>query len=150
MGDLVDILRPYRRIGIDTPIFIYHIEQAPRWAFAAGQVLRAIADGELSGITSVLTLMELTTKPLQLGRPEVADAYAILVQDIVNLDVVDIDAQVSRIGAELRAKYRLRTPVALQIAACLTQGASAFLTNDGRLRQVRETRVLILDELLAH
>lgn len=150
MGDFVDVLRSHRRIGIDTPIFIYHIEQAPPWAPAAGRVLRSLADGEFLGVTSALSLMELAPRPLQMGRPEAADAYATLVQRINNLDVVGIDLRTSRIGAELRAKYRIRTPDALQIAACVANGASAFLTDDRRLKQVQEIEVIVLDELMVH
>ena len=43
--------------------------------------------------------------------------------DIETLTIVHLDARVARIGAELRAMYGLRTPDALQIAACLAHGA---------------------------
>ena len=145
MGDVIDALRRVRRVGIDTPVFVYHIEQAPRWAPAAGRVLRALADGEFAGVTSVLTLMELAIRPLRLGRPEIADAYESLVLDIANLAAVGIDQRISRLGAELRAGHGLRTPDALQIAACLGHGAAAFLTNDRRVRRVKELEVLVLD-----
>jgi hypothetical protein len=56
----------------------------------------------------------------------------VLVQDIDNLEVLGIDARVSRIGVELRAEYGLRTPVALQIASCLAYGATAFLVAPAR------------------
>ena len=148
MGDLIDALRRHQRVGIDTPIFIYHIEQTPRWAPTAGQALRAVADGQISGVTSVITLMELSIRPLLLGRPEVADAYGSLVQDIANLAVVGIDQRVGRLGALLRAGHGLRTPDALQIAACLAHGATAFLTNDRRLRRVEEIEIFLLDDFV--
>ncbi|MBK9715381.1 MAG: PIN domain-containing protein [Kouleothrix sp.] len=58
-----------------------------------------------------------------------------------------IDAVVADQAAELRASYGLRTPDALQIAAALAAGCTAFLTNDARLQRVTELRVLVLDEL---
>ena len=99
-------------------------------------------------MTSILTLVELAVKPLRLGRPEVADAYELLVQDIDNLAVVELDARVGRIGAELRATHGLRTPDALHLAACLAHGAEFFLTNDRRLRRVTEIEVLVLDDFV--
>ena len=146
MEHLIDALTRHRIVGLDTPIFVYHIEQTPRRAAPAGHVLRALADGHFAGVTSAITLLELSVKPLRIGRPEVADAYEMLVQDIDNLKVVGIGAPVTRIGAELRAEYGLRTPDAVQIAACLAHGATAFLTNDRRLRRVRRIEVLVLDE----
>lgn len=148
MGDLVEALRRHQRMGIDTPIFTYHIEQAPRWAPTAGRALRALADGHYSGVTSVITLLKLVIRPLRLGRPEVADAYESLVQDINNLAVVAIDQRVSRLGAGHRASHRLRTSDALQIAACLVHGATAFLTNDRRLRRIEEIEILLLDDFV--
>jgi predicted nucleic acid-binding protein len=41
----------------------------------------------------------------------------------------------------------LRTPDALQIAACLAHGAEAFVTNDRRLRRVTEIEVKVLEDL---
>ena len=56
MGSLVNELDRYRLVGLDTPIFVYHVEQTPRRATPAGHVLRSLADGKFAGITSVLTL----------------------------------------------------------------------------------------------
>jgi predicted nucleic acid-binding protein len=90
--------------------------------------------------------LEVTTKPLQLGRPEVADIYEGLLQEISNLTIVNLDPRAARIGAELRAGYGLRTPDSLQIAACIANGADVFITNDRRLRRLKEITVLLLDD----
>lgn len=59
MGNRLEALTRYQHVGVDTPIFIYHIEQTPSRAITAGRVLRAMADGQFAGVTSVLTLPEL-------------------------------------------------------------------------------------------
>lgn len=147
-GEIIDALQSVQRIGFDTPVFVYHIEQTSRWAAAAGSVLGAVEDGTFAGITSVLTLLEVAVKPLQLGRPEIADSYQALLGDISNLTIVNLDLRSARIGAELRATYGLRTPDAFQIAACLAHGADAFVTNDRRLRRVKEIDVVLLDDFM--
>jgi predicted nucleic acid-binding protein len=145
---IVDALRDPLRVGIDTQVFIYHIEQRSPLAGAAASVLRAVADGRFQGVTSAITLLEVTILPLRLGRAEIADAYEALLGAIPNLAIVDVDARVARIGAELRATYGLRTPDALQIAACLVHGAEAFITNDRRLRRVTEIDVKLLEDVV--
>jgi len=50
-------------------------------------------------------------------------------------------------AASLRARYRLRTPDAIQIATALQTRVDAFLTNDRDLRRVEEVPVLLIDEL---
>jgi len=47
----------------------------------------------------------------------------------------------------LRAKYRLQLPDALQLAVALVSRCDVFLTNDARLKQISEVRVLLLDDL---
>jgi predicted nucleic acid-binding protein len=93
-------------------------------------------------------MLEVTTKPLRLGHPEIADEYTKAIQDISNLSIGLVDTNVSRIAAELRADHMLRTPDALQIAACISQGATVFITNDRRLRKVTALDVVILDDVL--
>jgi predicted nucleic acid-binding protein len=146
--EIVDALRPYQRIGFDTPVFVYHIEQASPWAAPASAALEAMTDGRFAGMTSVLTLLEIAIKPLRLGRPEIADAYEALIGDITNLAINTVDVRSARIGAELRSRYGLRTPDSLQIAACIANGAEAFVTNDRRLRRVKEIDIVVLNDFV--
>jgi predicted nucleic acid-binding protein len=59
-----------------------------------------------------------------------------------------VDLEVARRAADLRAGYRLRPPDAIQLAAALFHGATAFVTNDKKLKQVNELKVLTLDDWL--
>lgn len=145
---IVDALRSYQRIGFDTPVFVYHIEQTSLWTAHASAALEAMTNGRFAGMTSVLTLLEIVIKPLRLGRPEIADAYEALIGDITNLAINNVDVRSARIGAELRSKYGLRTPDSLQIAACIANGAEAFVTNDRRLRRVKEIDIVVLDDFV--
>ena len=148
MVDLLSAVRPHTRLGFDTPVFIYHIEAVAPYAEAADHVLQLLRQRSATGVTSVLTLAELLVKPLHLGRRGLAARYEALVRATPNLAVIDIDARIARRAAALRATYRLRTPDALQIASSLEHGATAFVTNDARLRRVDEIAVIILAEHL--
>ena len=148
MAGLEAVLRRHELIGLDTSPFIYHIEAAPRYARPAGLVFDELAAGTFAGVTLVLTLMELVVRPLQLGRPEVADDYEVLVANYPNLSVVEIDRLTARRAAELRAVYRLRPAGALQVAACLEHGATAFLTNDRDLRRITDIQVVLLEDFV--
>jgi predicted nucleic acid-binding protein len=61
--------------------------------------------------------------------------------------MLTVDTSVADRAAELRARYHLRTMDAFQVAAALTVGCQAILTNDAQLSRVTELRVLQLDEL---
>lgn len=149
MADLAATLGRHERVGLDTPVFIYHMEGTARFAEPAGVALDELAGGAFAGVTSVLTLMEIAVKPLQVGRPDVAEEYEVLLANYPNLAVAAIDRPTARRAAELRARHRLRPADALQLAACLEQGATAFLTNDRELRRVSEFQVLVLEDFVA-
>jgi predicted nucleic acid-binding protein len=53
-----------------------------------------------------------------------------------------VDRDQIRSAAQLRARYGVRTPDALQLAAALSTRCTAFLTNDRRLPSVGGLRVV--------
>lgn len=149
MDGIATILRRHECVGLDTSPFIYHIEGASRYATTMGIVFDELVRGTFAGVTSVLTLMELTVKPLQLGFTDVADEYEMVLSTYPNLTIAGFDRATARRAAELRATYRLRPADALQVAACLQSGATAFLTNDKGLRRVtEEIHVMVLDDFV--
>ena len=148
MADLAAALRRHERIGVDTPIFIYHLEGTTHLAGLAGVALDELAGGAFTGVTSVLTLMEIAVKPLQMGRPDVAEEYEVLLANYPNLVIAALDRPTARRAAELRAEYRLRPADALQVAACLEQGATAFLSNDRELRRITDLQVWMLEDFV--
>lgn len=148
MGDIAAALRNHRVVGFDTSIFIYHLELSRRYAEVAAVALTGLASNEFRGVTSVLTLMEIAVRPLQTGRPEVADIYGVSLNTFPNLTIATIDNDTARQAAELRAIYRLGTPDAIHVAACLQHGATAFVTNDKTLRRIEEIELLLLDDFV--
>ncbi len=148
MASISSALRGHRWVGLDTSVFIYHLEGASRFADPAGVALTELAMGAFEGVTSVLTLMEIAVKPLQLDRGDVADEYEILLTTYPHLTVADLDQTTARRAAELRATHRLRPADALQVAACLQHGATALLTNDTGLRRVPDLDVLLLADFV--
>ena len=136
-------------IGLDTPIFIYFLENNERYGPLAQLTLNGIEKGKWQGVTSTITLMEITVRPWQLGREAAAREYEAVLVHFPNLSVVDVDRNVARAAAQLRAKYNVTPPDALQVAASLSFGAKAFLTNDRRLSRLQELiDVLVLDDFL--
>ncbi|WP_339381369.1 PIN domain-containing protein [Brasilonema sp. UFV-L1] len=60
---------------------------------------------------------------------------------------VEINAAIAREAARIRVRYNLQLADALQVAAALTAGCEAFLTNDDALKRVTELRILVVGEL---
>lgn len=97
----------------------------------------------------MITLMEITVRPWQLGLEAVACEYEAVLVHFPNLSVVDVDRTAARAAAHLRAKNNISPPNALQAAASLSFGAKAFLTNDKRLSELQELiDVIVLDDFV--
>lgn len=135
-------------IGLDTSVFIYHLESYEKYRSVTRQIFTSIEHGDCSAITSVLTLLELNVRPFQLKKPEVAHHYEILLVNFPNLKIVDVDREISRKAAQLRAKYNIRTPDAIQMATCILKGSKFYLTNDKDLAKLnKEIEIGFLDDL---
>lgn len=139
---------PHKRVLIDTSVWIYHFEQNPKLAAPAGRVIESLEAGRFRGIASELTLLELTVRPLQLGRQDVADDYEILLGYFPNLELQPISREVLLEAAGLRARHRLRTPDAIQIATGVRYGATLAITNDQGWRDQSLIETIILSDLV--
>jgi predicted nucleic acid-binding protein len=142
-----DALSGVTLLGIDLPAYIYFVEAHLRYGPLVAAIVRAIAAGRLHGITSAVTPAEVLVHPLRTGDQTLLRAYRTLLFDAPTLRTAPIEPGVGAQAAGLRARYRLRTPDALQLAIAVAYGAQAFLTNDHRLMQVQDLRIPLLDEL---
>jgi predicted nucleic acid-binding protein len=80
---------------IDTSVWIYHFEQHPELGAAASKIIESLEEGEYRGVASELTLLELTVRPLQLGRQDVADDYEVLLDYFPNFELEPISREIS-------------------------------------------------------
>jgi predicted nucleic acid-binding protein len=143
------VARRHERVLIDTSVWIHHFEQNSTFGEAAGRVIEELEAGGFRGIASELTLLEIIVKPLQLGRQDAADDYETLLSYFPNLELVSISRAVLLDAAALRARYRLRTPDAIQLATAFSSGATLAITNDGAWAQIPGIETLLLTDLSA-
>ncbi len=110
-------------------------------------MLRRVDAGIVSGVASVVTLTEVLTKPMQIGNQRLERDYRSLLLHSRHVSLVAVDTTIAKRAADLRARWGIRTPDALQIATAVESDCQAFLTNDHRLRRVTDIQVFALDDL---
>ena len=134
-------------IAVDTALFIYLIEEHPRF-LAPVRALFAQADaGVLAIVTSALTLLEVLVVPWRAGDHALAARYDALLTRSRGVRMVDLTRDQWRTAARLRAQYgTLRTPDALQLAAAIGMRCTSFITDDRRMPTPDGVRVLQLPE----
>ena len=148
MKRLRELLKSNPRIGLDTSIFIYHLEDNPRYVPATDVIFTALERGENQGITSYLTLLEILTKPKAAGFLEAARDYEYYLTTFPNLTFFEMGLEVARRASDLRTLNRIKTPDAIQVATALHHGATAFITNDRIFERVKEIKIVLLDRFL--
>ena len=149
MGDFGERLASHAIVGLDTNVFIYHVERHPRYLPLTHELLAGVQEGQRTAVTSTVTVMELTVRPWRVGRPAVAREYEALLVHFPNLILADVTREVARHAAQLRAEYRVRPADALQAATGLVYGATVFVTNDRRLARLESVLDVIVLENFA-
>jgi predicted nucleic acid-binding protein len=134
-------------LGLDTAPIIYFMEANPKYDDRVTEIFQRIDVGVIESVTSVITLLEVLVLPLRSGNTALQLKYTDLLLHSLHVETHAITAAVVQRAADLRARYNLRTPDALQVAVVLEAGCQAFLTNDIALKRITELRVLVLDEL---
>lgn len=147
MRKVDDALSGVTRLGIDTAPIIYFVERNPLFVDTVRAVFDRVDAGAVEGFTSVITLTEVLTVPMRDSDAATEALYRTRLLHSRNLTTLAVIPAIAERAAELRARYQLRTPDALQIATALHAGCEAFLTNDGGLRRVTELAVLIVEDL---
>ena len=132
---------------MDTAVFIYFIEEHPRFLPALDPIFERVDAGRLQAVSSSLTLLEVLVVPYRTGDAALAENYERILTRGRGLRLIEIDRGQLRAAAQLRAAYpSLRVPDALQIGAALAGGCTSFLTNDRALPGVKGLRILQLGD----
>ncbi len=140
-------LEGHQKVGIDTGVLLRHFEGG-RFSEVTSLLLQRIQDGDVSGVVCALTVAEVLAKPLEMGLESLADLYRVFFHEMPNLEVAPVDQENAADAASLSAEYGLGMADSLVLAAVRSAGASAFATNNQKLKAVKSLQVLVLDEYL--
>jgi predicted nucleic acid-binding protein len=135
------------RIGLDTNLFIYFLEDHPRYGTWCVSLFDRIERGHNPAVTSTVTLLELLVQPYRDQKEELAQKIFALISTYPKIEWVPVSMGLADRAAELRARYRLSTPDAIQLATAIGHKATRFYGNDRSLRRVKEIECLLADDL---
>ncbi|BBB91589.1 MAG TPA: PIN domain-containing protein [Methylomusa anaerophila] len=143
---LTEFLAKYKRIALDTNIFISLFAEEPLGEKVV-PIIHAVANkGTHEIIASVLSFSECAVRPYRDGNWAALDQVKLMFQ-MPNLTVCEMDGAVAEEAARIRAVYNLKMPDAIIVATAIIHKADVFLTNDHRLGSVKEIPIIKLDEL---
>jgi predicted nucleic acid-binding protein len=144
---IADALSGVGRIFLDTAPVIYHVEKNPQYIALTDVIFTLIDQAAITAVTSPITLAECLVYPYRQSNIKLQQDFTDLLVHGFSTFFIAIDSAMGIQAAELRARYNLALPDALQFACALSAGCDAFLSNDIALKRVSEISILILDEL---
>lgn len=143
------LLLSYKKLGIDSMCFIYHFEASKVYGELTKTLFLQLQNYKIQAVTSVLTLAEiLAFEKLQRNKVLFEQTKAKF-YTTPNLDVILVDETIAETAAILKPRYSILLPDAIQLATAIISGQKAFISNDRKLKKVKEIKVLILDDFLA-
>jgi len=135
-------------VALDTAPLIYYIEADPKHLPVLAALFEASSAGRFHLVTSSISLLEVLVLPLRKGRSDLADRYREILVGSRQCTLIPVDSLVAERAAMLRAKYRLQTPDAIQVATAWVTQATAFVTADRILTKIHEVPVISLESLI--
>ena len=141
-------LARHRRIGLDSNILIYLLETSGPLADAAARIVDAIDAGTTEAVLSTVGLIEILAGPARAGDAAAFELTADALRDLL-IGVVSLDRATAEDAAWIRGSLGIGLEDAVHLASSRNAGATAFVTNDRRLRSIPRLEVVYLDDLVA-
>ena len=142
-----DVFAGHERIAIDSNVLIYLLEGTGRLADAAAALIDGIAEGRAAGSLATLALAEICSGPAAAGEPDLVKRYADELRSLENVRLVPLTPEVAIDAVSLRGRGALSLADAIHLASAINAGATAFVTNDNRLRSTPQLEVVYLSRL---
>ncbi|MBI4474794.1 MAG: PIN domain-containing protein [Acidobacteria bacterium] len=141
-------LKKNRAIGLDTSVFIYHVEENSKYVGLTDRIFTALERPPTRAVTSAITMLELLVRPYRDGSLEEVDAFYALLSTYPRLEWRAVTLQIADQAASFRAEMNLKAPDAIQAATAVASHATGFISNDPVFRRLKNLDVLILDDLI--
>lgn len=136
----------HRRVAIDANVLIYLLQADERRGPRARALIDAIEQGRLSGVLATVGTLEVLTGPAKAHDQAGFDRTAEEVRSLP-LQLVGLSTSLAEDAAWLRGSDGLRMADAIHVATARAAGATAFVTNDRRIKSRPGLEVLYLDDL---
>lgn len=130
--------------GIDTAVFIYFIQEHPRFLPPILPLFEQADAGQRVLVTSALSLLEVLVVPYRSADMALAERYEALLTRSRGVRMLDVTPGQWRDAAMIRARTRVKTPDALQMAAAVAAGCQTLVTNDRDLPDIPGLRIIQL------
>lgn len=135
----------HHRIGLDSDVLIYLVDAVQPSAARAAAIIDAVEQGLMRASMSALAYGEILVGPARDGDSARFERTATELRDTA-VDIVPVTAAIAEDAAWLRGRGAAHLIDAIHLATARLH-ATAFVTNDRRLRSAPGLEVYVLDDM---
>ena len=140
------LLERHPRLALDSNVLIYLLERDEARAELVACLVDAIGTGQVEGVLGTFGLAEVLVGPARWGD---AASFEMAASTVRNLGFLlqPLDPGTAEDAAWIRGTTGADLPDAMHLASARAAGATAFITNDRRIRAGPGLEVFYLDDL---
>ncbi|MHB1909365.1 MAG: type II toxin-antitoxin system VapC family toxin [Nitrososphaerales archaeon] len=121
-------------VYLDTNVFLNVVYKESKFESSSANLLKRIQEGATIGITSAVTLLEITLDMTRSGIGEDLIMSAVsTIEDIPNLTISSLDMEIAKDAAKYVLKDKLQIHDSYHLATALRNKAHFFVTRDEKL-----------------
>lgn len=139
------LIEEHQRVAVDADALIYLLEDVEPWASRAAALVDAADQGRIHASISSLAYAEILVGPARDGDGARFERTAAEIRDI-GIDILPLTTVIAEDAAWLRGQGSTHLIDAIHLATARTS-ATAFITNDRRVRSQPGLAVYYLDDL---
>lgn len=130
---IIDTVDSKTTLALDTNIFIYAYHKSDNQGDLAREFLARIKQGESQVFISVIVFEEFLVKIYKQKLEKNISEYEDFITAGGLITVTNMDRQIARVAAKIRAEFAIKAPDAIHLASAIESGAKVFITTDRRL-----------------
>ncbi len=139
----------HHHIAIDSNILIYQLEGEGPGADRATEIIDALEAGALSATLATVGLVEILAGPARADDGARFEEVADEIRLIPNLRLAPLAPEIAIDAAWARGAGGMRLADAIHLSTARAVGATAFVTNDRRIRARPGLEIVYLSDLMA-
>jgi predicted nucleic acid-binding protein len=133
-----------KSVSVDSSFFIYHLENIKPYNELTSITIEKISSGKLFCNISALVISELFVRPFKDNNFKNINLFEKFIRTFPNSKICDLDFDIAKLSAKIRAQSSLKTPDAILLATAIISGSDIFITNDLNLKKFSDNKLQIL------
>jgi predicted nucleic acid-binding protein len=137
-----------QRLYLDANALIYFIEAHPSLGDPVRAIFQMALQGQVSLVTSELSLAEALVLPFKLGRTDLINTYQRLIVPAKGFQLIGIDRTILIESSKLRALTGSKLPDAIHVTTASLSQCAIFISEDRNIRIPAGPQQIRISELV--